>query len=313
MIGVYATAWEVTEYLNASDNQSYLVDERRFIRFTIQMSRKFETLINGRHFLPSRETQKYEHPETFWPPGELPRDIFTPLSNTLKLEDDLLALIELKTNNGDTTISSDNILLMTGYSYNYSPKDHIELKRDGTQTAFYYSGTTQEANEVDGIFGYHEDYAQAWQSIDTIQNAGGINAVETSITVVDADAFDEIGMKPRFQEQQILRLGSVDTSEMVYVQTVNYSTNVIQVQRAVNGSTAAVAAKDVAIQVWRPQDEIKHAMLVLATHAYRRKDTIGSAAEGIHTPGGMLIIPEHIPREVADMVKAYKKPFLRST
>ena len=65
----------------------------------------------------------------------------------------------------------------------------------------------------------------------------------TMITVADADAFDEFGQKPRFQEQQLLRLGTTDTVEMVYVVGINYSANTLQVVRGVNGSTAAIAAK----------------------------------------------------------------------
>lgn len=305
-IGVYATSWECVEYLDIQDKQTFQVTERRFIRFTTAMSRKFETLAN-RCFLPVRKTHKYEHPDPRTLSEQARNDVFTPLSNVLKLDEDLLALITLKTNNGATTITSDNIVLRTGYSYNYSVKDHIELKYDGDQTSFFYSGTPQEANEVDGIFGYHEDFTEAWQTLDTIQNSGGIDTVETSLDVVDADAFDEVGLKPRFQEQQILRLGTTDTAEMVYVLGVNYSANTVEIRRAINGSTAAAALNGSPIQVWRPQEEIKHAMLVFATHAYRRKDSVGNEAEKLFTPSGVLIVPEGIPKEVADMVTAYKR------
>ncbi len=312
MYGVYATAWEVVQYLGDQDDQTYQIPDQRFLNFTIQMSRKFDTLTK-RRFAPERITYTYDHPAVGYQ-VRLSSSSFRPgfdvYPNVLKLDHDLLSLITLTTNNGALPITSDNIILRTGNSLNYLPKDIIELNIDGDQTVFFYSGTPQEANAVDGIWGYHESYDEAWQTLDTIQDTGGINASVTTITVEDADAFDEMGLKPRFQEQQLLRLGTTDTSEMVYIINVNHSSDTLQVTRACNGSTAAIAAKDTVIQVFRPMAEIKHAMLILASHAYRRKDTVGREGGDtqVFTPTGVITIPQTIPREVADMIKAYKRP-----
>ncbi len=307
--GVYATAWECMEYLDIHDDQSFLLTDTRFLRFTLDMSRKFDTLAK-RWFYPLHETRVYDHPDEASFEIAAGSGYLTSLPNVLPLDADLLSLIELKTNNGATIITSDNILLRTGNSYNFSPKDSIELSTNGTQTTFLYSGTPQEANTVEGIYGYHERFSDAWQTVDTIQDAAGINASVTTVTVADADAFDELGLKPRFQAQQLVRFGTANTSEIAYLTDVNYSADTLQVVRGVNGSTAAIAALSTAIQVFRPMYEIKHAMLVLASHAYRRKDSIGSGEREskIVTPSGMLIIPQQIPQEVADMVRAYKRP-----
>lgn len=308
MFGVYTTAWEVVRYLGDQDSQTYQVTDQRFLEFTIEMSRKFDTLAK-RVFVPERITYTYDHPDPEAYRAAYGGSGFTTFPNTLKLDHDLLSLITLTTNNGATPITSGNIILRTGDSLNYLPKDTIELNIDGDQTAFLYSGTPQEANTVDGVWGYNERYASAWQTLDTIQDTGGINTTATTITVEDADAFDEMGIKPRFQEQQLLRLGITETSELVYVINVNHSANTLEVTRGVNGSTAAVAAKDSVIQVYRPMAEIKHAMLILAAHAYRRKDTVGREGDKqLFTAAGILTIPQTIPREVADMVLAYKRP-----
>lgn len=310
MFGVYATAWEVVRYLGDQDNQTFQVTDQRFLEFTVEMSRKFDTLAK-RPFVPERITYTYDHPdpEAYRAAYGAYGSGFTSFPNTLKLDHDLLSLITLTTNNGATPITSGNIILRTGDSLNYLPKDAIELNIDGDQTVFLFSGTPQEANTVDAIWGYNERYDQAWQTLDTVQDAGGINTTVTTITVEDADAFDEMGIKPRFQEQQLLRLGTTETSELVYVINVNHSANTLQVTRGVNGSTAAVAAKDSVIQVYRPMTEIKHAMLILASHAYRRKDTVGREGDKqLFTAAGVLTIPQTIPREVADMVLAYKRP-----
>lgn len=299
MYGTYATAWEVVEYLDIieEDSQSYVIKDPRFFRFTTMMSRKFDTLAK-RSFFPFRTTDSYDDP-----------DQLNVLPNTLQLNRDLLSLITLTTNNGGTIITSDNILLRSGFDLNRTPKDLVELKTDSTQTTFQFSGTQQEANTVDGIYGYHERYSDAWQQLDTIQDAVGLNATVTTVTVTDADAFDEVGLKPRFQEQQLIRFGTEDTDEMAYIIGVNYTSNKLEVIRGVNGNTAAIQANGTVIQVFRPQEEIKHALLVLATHAYRRKDSVGNESErDLFTASGVLVIPQKIPQEVADMVLAYKKP-----
>lgn len=306
MYGVYATAWEVVRFLGDQDDQTYQVTDQRFLEFTIQMSRKFDTLAK-RQFVPERITYTYDHPDpeaiTSWASSG-----FVTHPNVLKLDHDLLSLITLTTNNGATPITADNIILRTGDSLNYLPKDIVELNIDGDQTVFLYSGTPQQANTLDGIWGYNERYNQAWQTLDTVQDSSGINATVTTITVADADAFDEMGINPRFQEQQLLRLGITDTSELVYVINVNHSANTLQVVRGVNGSTAATAAEDSIIQVYRPMEEIKHALLILASHAYRRKDTVGREGDkNLYTAAGVLTIPQTIPREVSDMVLAYKR------
>lgn len=304
--GVYATAWECMSFLDIQDRQTFLITDRRFIDFTLEMATLFDTFAK-RWFLPVRETRYYDHPDDSSFQVAVGSGYSTALPNILELDADLLALLTLKTNNGERTITADNYFLRTGYSYNFYPKDSIELKIDGTQTTFLYSGTPQQANSVEGIYGYHEKYSEAWASLDTVQDAGGIDAVTTTITVVDADAFDEVGQKPRFQEQQLLRLGTTDTAEMVYVVGVNYSANTLQVVRGVNGSTAAVAAASSTIQVYRPMRDLRNAMKILTAKQYRRKDSINSGTDGkMMTATGMLIIPEQLPSEVADMIKAYK-------
>ena len=308
MHGVYATPWEIVEYLDISDGLTYLVNDSRISRFALMMSRKFDTLIK-RSFLPIRATYQYDFPTDEGSYNYINTSGFPLFPNVLNLHRDLLSVITLTTSNGDTSIAADNIILRTGYSSNYYPKDNIELTIDGDQTAFSYSGTPQNSQSVDGIWGYHEQYEDAWQSVDTVQDAGGINALVTTITVVDADAFDEQGLKPRFQEQQLLRLGSTDTSEMVYITGLNYSTNELTVIRGVNGSTAAIAAQNSVIEVFRPHEEINHALLILSAHAYRRKDTVGKEADkNLFTNAGVLVIPQQIPQEVRDMVMAYKRP-----
>lgn len=305
MIGVYATAWEVIEYLGDQDAGSFSVTDERFLRFTIAMSRKFDTHCR-RVFLPRRETQEYDHPS----PENISLTLSDPVSNsapnTLILDGDLLQVLSLTTKQGAITLTSSEYYLRQGFTYNKQPYDRIELIIGETQDVFEFDTTKQKANVLDGIFGYNKDYSQAWQTIDSIQT--DINSTISTIEVEDADASDELGLSPRIQRQQILRLGDLETSEYVYVQDVNYTNDNLTVTRAVNGTTALVTTSSgTNINVWRPLDDIKHALLVLSAQAYRRKESIGHGGDQTIAASGILIFPQRLPQEVKDMLSEYRK------
>lgn len=306
MYGVYATAWQVAQYIDTYDEPSYVVEDDRFLRFTVQMSRKFDTLCK-RHFVPFRETHRYDHPSDALAQS-LRSGGFEVFPNELLLDKDLLSLISLTSGNGNVTITSSSWLLKNGYSYNYTPYDRIELKVNAAITTFTYSGTPQQSNTVVGLWGYHEQYSDAWQLLDTVQDGSGISAAATSFTATDADAFDELGLKPRFQAQQLLRFGSSDSGEFAYVKSVNYSANTVTIVRGVNGTTAASQSNGTEIYVYRPPADIEHAALILATHAYRRKDSVGADSDQPFAASGVLALPPRMPAEVVDILKAYKRP-----
>ncbi len=295
MYGVYATAYEVSSYLNILADDSHTIQDLRVLDFALQASRLFDAECNSRVFYPFRDTRLYDHPQ---------QDI-----SVLLVDNDLQAVHTLTTQNGDDVISAANFYLRNGWNYNTPPYDHIELKRDSTQTVFLFSGTTQQANSVDGTWGYHEDYTSAWQQVDTVQD-NPLSDSATTITVSDADGADEIGRRIRFQQQQLLRLGSSDPSEYAYITTVNYSTDKLTVIRGVNGTTAASAVQGTVIEVFRPQPEIIHALLTLAGYMYRRKDSVGSGVDQPLASAGVLVLPAILPVEYKQILKKYKRSLI---
>jgi hypothetical protein len=57
--------------------------------------------------------------------------------------------------------------------------------------------------------GWHSDYDNAWiSSGDSVQDAGGINASVTSITVTDADGVGGWGFSPRFSPGNLIKIES---------------------------------------------------------------------------------------------------------
>lgn len=138
---------------------------------------------------------------------------------------------------------------------------------------------------VTGIWGYHRRYADAWQlSGDTIQDAAGINATVTTITVSDADGADYRGYTPRFSEGQLIKIDD----EYMRLIGVDTDTEVLTVIRAQNGTTAAAHAKSAPISIWYPEVNIvretarQAALMYDRAGAYERKVADGMGGETVY-------------------------------
>lgn len=322
-LGVYATADEVKEYLENRDKDELVQDDNILLRFAVEASRKFDALTH-RRFYPTLQTRTFDDP--LWAIGNrVPRRVPVRSSTShnsplvrpgigpnlrpgqLKVDEDLLEVVTLTTANGLTTIDAADQILQSGNNTNRLPADRIVLKSDGTTTIFTFSGTPQEANSVTGFWGFHNDWANAWSQVDTVQD-NPLTSSATSVLVTDVDGIDEVGIAPRFREQNLIRFGAGASAEYSYVIDVNPHTEILTVIRGVNGTAAAEQVQNTDIYVFRPQPEITLALKVLATHSYRRKDSVGNAQDRtLASSTGVLILPSTLPDEVASMIGVYRK------
>ncbi len=330
LLGVYTTPEQFKEYLRGiKDINSTPKDDQLIYQLCIQMSKKFDTKCN-RSFFPRLETRTYNTPhERFTPSqrsygqiglsgfrgsssglGTYP-NVNTAFSDnhTLHLDDDLLQVVELKTNNGDTTIALTDFNLLTGDNYNYTPYSAIQLKINGTQKSFTASQTPQAANTVKGFWGYHDswNFDNAWGQVDTVQDSP-LAVGATTLTVDNVDGVDELGLTPRFQKLQLLRFGNSLSSEYAFVTNVHPDKKELTIKRGVNGTVAAEQIQGTEIFVFRPQEDIHHALLAYVMFAYNRKDNIGAleGQPGI-TESGIVMQPDALPSEVTGMIKKYKR------
>jgi len=261
-----------------------------------------------RRFGPWRETRYYDYQSA---PGDaLMMSARARLASgigdwasVLKVDEDLLAVETLTTQNGETTILAANYYLKCGHSYNLTPYDRIELKTDGDQAVFLFSGTMQRANSVDGIWGYHDDYSHAWQgSNDSVQDAAGISASATTITVADVDGVDVFGVTPRLRAQTLIRIDD----EFLYIAAKDLAANTLTVLRGVNGTTAAAHDKDTTIDVWRPMREVEHLVKRLAAWLYGQKDSPFQDRQ-VNTQTGVITIPDAAPVDVRTRALYYMR------
>jgi hypothetical protein len=205
----------------------------------------------------------------------------------LKLDEDLLSVTTLTTDNEATTIEAANYFPMCGDSYNLQPYDRIRLKADGA-SVFGYSGTSQRSQKVIGVWGCHDDYAGAHvASGDTVQNATQISSSGTTLQVTSG---------ANFQRGQTLRI----ESEWLVVSAI--SGNNLTVERGQNGSTAATHAAGTAIDIYRPMRDVERVTLRFAVWLYKQLEA-PFTFELQTDAGGRVIIPPNAPPEVHRFIK----------
>lgn len=218
-------------------------DDDKLRRWITRGSRAIDALARGRRFYPWLETRYYNHPAD--------------LGGVLRLDNDLLEVSNLTTDNGDETIPATDYYLKQGNHYNQTPYDRIELKMDSEHTSFEYSSTPQKANAVTGTWGYHDDWANAWLDTgDTVQD-NPLTSSATTLTLTDVDGVDAYGVTPRVSPGMLLKV----ESEYLYVQDTSTAANTATVVRGVNGTTAAQHAQGTAVYSFRPAEDVTEALV----------------------------------------------------
>lgn len=212
---------------------------------------------------------------------------------TLRLDDDLLAITTLTNGDGTTLASSGYVLRGAG-----TPKWAIELL---DTAAWTYSSAWQNAISVAGTWGYHEDWANAWVSTnDTVQDAGGIDATTSALTVTDADGRDG-RYRTRFAVGQLLRIDD----EYLHVAAVNATSNALTVLRGWRGTTAASHDNGAAIASYAPMRNVEKACAAMVVFMYRNRETEGDKLQLFD--GGQMLLSNKTPRVIEDVLSSYRR------
>lgn len=179
------------------------------------------------------------------------------------------------------------------YPLNGYPKTQVKIAVAGDYNSFAHG--IQSGVEIDGVFGYGngESAIPYSASGDTVQDASGITADATSITVTDADNFSP-GQTIRIQDEQI------------YILAYDTSTNILTVKRGINGTTGAEHAKDTAIYIYDYPEPIDEACLMQAMRWWKRKDSAFSDMMG-GAALGTIVMFKGLDADVKLIVEAYKK------
>lgn len=222
--------------------------------------------IAHRHFTPRIETRYFDYL----------RDVE---GAYLWLDADLLEVTTL-TNGDGTTIASTK--------YVFEPRNmtpYFGLKLLNSSGVYWaYNQDNENAVSIAGVWGYHEDYANAWQAVDTL-NASASNST-TSLTTVGSGLI---------QAGQLLK---VDSEYLYATSVANTATSVT---RAVNGSTAAAHSNTSTVYAWMPDASLVQLAKEASAARYRMREN--PIAETIVIDGNSFATPKDIDAHIENRLQ----------
>jgi hypothetical protein len=275
-MNIYATLTDARRHLDLSSAQTG--DDDLLLALLGAASRLIEAYA-GRRFYPVRQTVTYSYDDPA----------------LLLLHDDLLALNSLTNGDGSALSASVYHLHPAGAAV----KSSVLLDR--TQAVFTHDGDPVDAITVDGTWGFHPDWGNAWASSgDSVQD-NPLSSSATALTVSDADAPESTGYGQRFAVGQLIRIDS----EYLHVLAVNTSTNTLTVARGVNGTTAASHTQGTTIDRYCPPEDIRQVCLRVAMWLYKQQDAGFAVAAG--SLRGQMIVPAALPDDVQQVLAPYTR------
>lgn len=211
----------------------------------------------------------------------------------LFLLDDLLSITTLKTDeDGDGTY--ENNLAVTDYHLyplNDFPKIRVEINPNGNYGGF--ASGIKKGVQIAGVFGYGDGVSALpyASSGDSVQDAAGMTAIQTTVTVTAGT---------NFSAGQTIRI----ENEQCYVQSI--ATNTLTIRRAMNGTTATTHDKDKIIYIYEYPMPISQACLITAMRAWKRKDSAYQDIVG-SPETGQIITSKGVDPDVRSIIGQYRK------
>ncbi len=101
---------------------------------------------------------------------------------------------------------------------------------------------------VDGVWGWHDRWSQAWRDSGDQVSDHALSASATRLDVVDSDGADEDGSNPRFHVGHLLRIDG----EYLRVTAIDRSANRMTVLRGVAGTRATAHLRGAKIETFAP-------------------------------------------------------------
>ena len=292
-MNTYTSLHRVKEYLNLNTTSASAnaTDDPTLLNFINRASRSIDKYTR-RRFYPRLETRFYDYIQ----------------SQKIFLDDDLLSLSTLKTQNGACTVASGVLFLQTGQNWNRPPYNKIVIKTDSGST-FNYSGTTQRSNEVTGHWGYHEDYNNAW--VDTgaslatayTASAGSMNLAGAGSYGVGAS--DTLGEYPRISVGDLIKIGDQFLQVIGGGTSGNGQVNVVPYA---NGTAGASAAAGASIAKFSFEPDVEWAARRLTAWLYGERDTPYTTRTAFVQLGTL-----EIPQGMAVDIRQKLNRFVRTT
>lgn len=148
---------------------------------------------------------------------------------------------------------------------------------------------------INGIWGYHGDYANAWLLTTTL-TADPTSG--TTLTVTDIDGTDGYGRSPWISPGALLKV----EDEFMLVTAVDTGTNVATVKRGMNGTTGVAHAIGTGVYVWQVEDPVRRVVARQSGFLYARRGAYESSAI---TDVGVINYPSDLLAELRGVIQGY--------
>lgn len=226
------TLYQLQSYLDLTDG----VDDARLLG-ALQAAAVHLERLAGRRFCPYVATLMHD----ITGKGEL------------LLDDDLLALNSLT----DTAqINLDDVRVLPGSA--------LMLTNGRT---FTYHETPVQAVAVDGVWGWHEDWDNAWRDSGDTVGDDPLDSTTTTITITSATGTDTAHESPRFQVGHLLKIGAE------YLRVLAVTETALTVLRGLQGTTATTHAIETPIFTYQPVRDVANLHIRLAAWLYKSPDS----------------------------------------
>jgi hypothetical protein len=286
----------MTRYCTLADARAELkttststTDDAQLERYIRQVSKRIDSTMGYQRwpfFAPTIDTRTY--------PVNMGR--VDSQYNTFRMDHFILALTAV-TRGGETVTSSVEL-----FTDRNAVARHLRLTN---WTASWYDcgacGDDQPPYwvAVTGVWGWHEDYDNAWDKVDDVADIAGINATDTTVTVADADGADLDGFTPRFSAGNLIQIGS----EWLEVLAVDTDHDTLTVRRGVNGSTAAAHALGADISVYRVDERIRRVAIRQSSMLYARRGSYQvETLDGV----GVVSYPQDLLNELKGVLTEFQ-------
>lgn len=293
----YAGLSELRSYWDFSNDQAEDLNET-LRDYLVRASRGIDRYTRKK-FYPYRRTLWFDVPDD---------------ERTINVREFFLEVLGLSSNagiagNGAIQVIPDEVqLLRCGDSWNITPYNIIEIE-ETSGSLLNWSGSRRRAVKVDLLMGFRSDYQiddEPWLDSGTCLVADLTSA--TSIIQTGAsNGPDELGMSPRFKTEQIWRLGSGASQELVYVLDTGWGSSPLtqtRVLRGVNGTTPISHSSGTLIEVWQPEPEIKINTMRLARWYYEVRNNPTGQRHFFPQMGGFELA-DSWPKDIRDALDRY--------
>lgn len=232
----------------------------------------------------------YASPSTFLEFYPIGRFFNNSVANMF-LNDDLYELDTLITTNGgaNTTVQATDIMLLAETHRN-TPYYRLQINNQTNYFTSPNSTSFQDGVTVTGWWGYVTDLPNTFRDVQTI--AGTLSNTATSISVGAGNALS-------YETLGYIRI----EDELILVTNIDLATNILTVQRGVNGTTAVSHTNYTIQRVYLDRTASLLITRLVAWYYQKRNDT----GDRVQFMDGSSIVPSSIPQNLLGTLVSLKR------